>query len=282
MLEISMLDKLKAVFNMTTSSILFPITILFLIFVSFMFVTTNKNNSEKSIRTYISIYLLLFLLIIVRYWDGLSTMFDYMMDNVFIALYFPNIAVYLIAIIITNIIMWISMFSTKTKKIIKIVNSVAFSILHYLLILVLSIINTNKLNVFDQAALYNNINVHSLIELSSNIFVLWISFLIVYRLVMKYINARTMKKIEDLSVERIGERYNEITSVRDFIKEVDAPIIVKREPTHEKVKVVYELPKTTYTDVKIVEEDNKEEVKIIEEETENKLSDLLSLYESIN
>ena len=68
------------------------------------------------------------------------------MNNFFIVLYFPNIAVYLAAIIIANIILLVSVFGFKTPKLVKTINVIVYAIIHYLLALVLNVITKNEIN----------------------------------------------------------------------------------------------------------------------------------------
>ena len=173
--SITLQDKLDVVIKLTSTNLFYQVALIILIFLSFLLIITNKNNKKDSIKTFLTIYLLTFLVILIKYSKSLSTMFDY-----FIIFYFPNIAVYFLGIIITNIITLVSIFSKKTKKNIKVINSIMFCIINYLLIMILNIINTKKLDVFDPTSLYENKNIHTLIELSSNIFIIWIVFLILY------------------------------------------------------------------------------------------------------
>lgn len=113
-------------------------------------------------------------------------MFDYMMNNFFIAVYFPNLAIYFAAIITTNIILWISIFNRKITKWIRTINTATFCIIHYLLILIINIIIKNKLDIFDTTSIYQNKNALALIELSSAVFVSWILFLIIYKIIRVY------------------------------------------------------------------------------------------------
>lgn len=235
MSEISLIEKLKVIFEITKSNIVYPFIILFLFIVSFLFITTNKNNAKESKKTYGIIYLIMLITILIKYSSSLQTMFDYMMNNLFIVFYFPNIAVYLSAIIITNIIMWTSIFKTTTKTFIKIVNSIIFSAIHYLFILTLSIITTKNINVFDQKALYANKDIHSLIELSSNIFLIWLVFLIVYKLILTYLESKKATKIStEIEINNpneivpIAERNLQINLPNNVTK-VTPPYIVKRE-----------------------------------------------------
>ena len=127
-------------------------------------------------------------------------MLDYLMNNLFIVIYFPNLAVYLAAIIITNVIIWISIFNFKTTKFIKTINITIYSILSYLLALLLNIISTEKLDVFTQQSVYGSKNALGIIELSSSIFVIWIIFLIVYKIFLYY--TRKDYKPQKIIIER--------------------------------------------------------------------------------
>lgn len=316
--EISILEKIKVIFEITKSNAFYPIIILFLVFISFLFITTNKNNAKESKKTYSLLYLIAITIILVKYASSLSTMFDYMMNQLFVVFYFPNIAVYLGAIITTNIVMWISMFSTKTKTSIKVINSIVFSVLHYLFILVLSIITKENINVFAQKELYQNANIHALIEFSSNIFLLWISFLIIYKIIKTYLENKKETKIlkEAVTVEHRGKNSSKEAEKNSFrlpnnVFKTTAPYIVKRETS--RTKIVYELPKQTENtavydqmltldDYKLLvsllkEEKTKELKKKIstvtkenkgisqeqkKEDKENRLSELMELYKSVN
>lgn len=247
MTKISLFDKIQVLFNITKSNIFYPIIIIALILISFLFITTNKNNTKESKKTYGTIYAIIIIISLIKYGNSLATMFDYMVNNLFIVFYFPNIAVYLVAIIATNIIMWISMFSTKTKQLIKIINSTIFSLIHYIFILILNLINTKNINVFNQKELYENIKIHSLIELSSNIFIIWILFLVIYRIIITYLESKKVEKVYNnstLTVEHINPTSENIPfsiKLPDNVIQINHPYILKREVS--KPQIVYNFPK---------------------------------------
>ncbi len=247
MTKISLLDKLQVLFNITKSNIFYPIIIIALILISFLFITTNKNNTKESKKTYGTIYAIILTISLIKYGKSLATMFDYMVNNLFIVFYFPNIAVYLVAIIATNVIMWVSMFSTKTKQLIKIINSIVFSLIHYIFILILNLINTKNINVFNQKELYENIKIHSLIELSSNIFIAWILFLIIYKIIITYLDSKKVEEVYNnstLTVEHINATNENLPfsiKLPDNVIQINHPYILKREVS--KPQIVYNFPK---------------------------------------
>lgn len=246
MKSLSLIDKFGVLFHLTKSNIFYPIIIFIFVVISFLFVTTNKNNKKESKRAYGTIYAILIVVTLVKYSSFLPKMFDYMMNNLFIIFYFPNIAVYLGAIVATNIIMWISMFSTKTKSLIKIINSIFFSIIHYIFILILNIISTAKIDVFNQSVLYSNNDIHALIELTSNFFLIWIFFLSIYKIIITYLESKKVERVfseEMINVEHVkeeGEEKHITIHLPNSVSLIDAPYIIKRDTN--KTNIVYNIP----------------------------------------
>lgn len=237
MKQLSIMDKIKVVIDMTKSNKMFFVILILLLFLSILFATTSRKNAKESKITYGLIYLACIAAIVIKYFKSISSMYDCMMNNLFIVFYFPNISVYVAAIIITNIIIWVNMFSKKSRAIIKAVNSAVFFFMHYILILLLSIIANNNLNVFDSTSLYANKNVHSLIELSSNIFIIWIIFLIVYKIVISYLERG---KEEVTVVEKVVVK-NKLPKALKKINELDAPMLIKREARNNLCKYIDEV-----------------------------------------
>lgn len=227
--DLSFLDKLKVLVDVSSSSGICIASIFILIFLIIMMLTTNKSNSKQTKILYIVIYMALIIAILVQYSSSIETMFDYMMNNLFIAIYFPNLAIYSAAIIATNIILWKTIFNFKEDRLLKVINTIIYALIHYLLVLILNVVVSNKLDVFDNSSVYSDQNALALIGLSSTVFVIWIIFIIIYKKI------RQKQKIEELVIE---ERK---TLVKDKLPsniiKVDIPKIVRGE-TRIKEKIV--------------------------------------------
>lgn len=198
MSKLSLLDKLKVLSDVTSSSGLFIVAIVILITLAALLITTNTKTRKKSRFVCIAIYGAIIIVSILFYREELFELFDYMMNNFFIAIYFPNLAIYFAAIVTTNIILWISIFNRKITKWIRTINTIIFCFIHYLLILIINIITTNKLDIFDQTSIYENQEALALIELSSTIFVVWILFLIIYKIIRIYQDNQEINPKEEL------------------------------------------------------------------------------------
>ena len=198
MSKLSLLDKLKVLSDVTSSSGLFIVAIVILIALAALLITTNTKTKKISRFVCIAIYGAIIIVSILFYREELFELFDYMMNNFFIAIYFPNLAIYFAAIVTTNIILWISIFNRKITKWIRTINTIIFCFIHYLLILIINIITTNKLDIFDQTSIYENQEALALIELSSTIFVVRILFLIIYKIIRIYQDNQEINPKEEL------------------------------------------------------------------------------------
>lgn len=269
MTKTSFMDKLNIILEVSKSSKLFIAVIAIIVVLAVLAITMNKKNAKYTKNIYVLVYAFILIAILVAYSSSLGKMFDYMMNNLFIAIYFPNIAIYLAAIIITNIILLVSIFNKKITKLIKNINVVMFSIMNYLLVLILSIVHQENLDVFTQTSIYGNGQVQALIELSSSVFMIWMAFLIIYKLIRTYqqktnpyyekpeihkviVEKKTrvlpsnIKEIKPLSVATIGTKDVVVEKRQRIlpsnINEIKSPRYVKQLPTKEVVKPVRILP----------------------------------------
>ena len=202
MSKLSFIDKLRILLDISKSSSLCIFILALLIFVGIIFITTNKKNAKRNKMIYASISVFILVTLVVAYHASLSNMLKYMMDNFFIVVYFPNLAIYLAALIATNIILWISLFNYKTTKSIKTLNVSVYIIMNYLLALLLNIVNKNNLDIFTQKSVYGNKNATALIELSSIIFIVWIIFLVIYKIILIYIRKDYQPKVKKILIKK--------------------------------------------------------------------------------
>ena len=235
MSKLSFWAKLGILFKVSFSSGLFVIILLGLIGLGFLFFMTDKKTLKRNKTIYLVVSCFVILFLLIAYHKSLGNMFDYLMNNLFVAVYFPNLAIYFAAIIIMNIILWISLFSFKTGEIIKKVNVVVYVIMNYLLALILSVIKNDNLDVFSQSSVYGNEKATALIELSSSIFIIWIIFLILYKIILIYLRKDYKPKVKKVIVRKkvkmLPENF-EATIIPEMVyqKRTNKPVLPKESP----------------------------------------------------
>lgn len=275
MSKLSLGKKLAIFWQVSKSSYLFLIVIAALLILGFIFYTTNKKNYKKRKVVYLLSSAVILALMIIFYHGSLANIFDYMMNNLFIAIYFPNLAIYFAAIIIMNIILWTSLFDFRTSEIIKKINIVVYVIINYLLALLLSVINSNKLDIFKQTSIYGNNKARAIIELTSFVFVIWIVFLILYKLFLIYIRKDYKPKVKKVIVKK------RVKKLPDNFIPITAPDAVIGKARRKDTKVSFKAKNVKvnkHKDDKIVAKTKEEPKSLIEEmieERKNKKSEVV-------
>lgn len=314
MSKLSFASKLGILVKTSLNSKIYLVLLLILVFLGIALATTNKKNSKTHKIIYITTTVLMLLFVFLSFHEPIGKIFSYMMNNFFIVVLFPNLAVYLAALIITNIILWISIFSFKSSKQIKVLNVVMYIVMNYLFALILNIVKTQGIDLYNQTAVYGNKNVGALISLSSTLFIVWIIFLIIYKILLIYLKKDYKPKIKKIIVKRkvkkLPENYVPL-EVPDYIytksskkkeqtntlsKEMESMFslndykimskMLKEQKQKEFDKENTEIKKEDNTIIKneiIKEEEKKKEDNSIEEDEQielKKYNELLELYKT--
>ena len=286
--KLSFMDKINVLIEVSTSSKMFLLVLAFLFFLGIVFFNTNKKNNKSTKMIYLLSMLFIVTYLVITYHKSLGNMIDYLMNNLFVIIYFPNLAAYLAALVIMNVILLVSIFNYKVSKIIKTINITVYCVLNYILALILSVIDKYNLDVFSVESVYKNKSAQALIELSSIIFIVWILFLIVYKIIMFY-----LKKDYEPPVKKVVVK-KKVRVLPDYINETTIPSIVWKPKVEEKPvivpltneeKLLKQLDKSlTLEDYKILLQLLKEK-KIREEKRKrhkDEFNELIEMYRNIN
>ena len=259
MSKLSFIDKLGLFFEVAKDSYWSIIVLIILLVIGYIFSNTNRKTIKRNKYIYIGFSLCLLILLLVAYSSSIGQIFDNMINNLFIIIYFPNLAIYFAAIIATSIILWISIFNFKTTDIIKKLNLIIYIIINYLFALLLYTVKDNKLDIFSQESIYGNKQATALIELSSIIFVLWIIFLIVYKVILIYLRKDYKPKVKKVVVEK------RIKKLPKNYKNIDIPNKVYTNKNIVKKDKIYSIEEVKQYEDMLSLEDYKLLLKLLKE-----------------
>ena len=158
-----------------------PLFIIFF-FIPIILFFLKKRHGKK---VYLIVYFISIVAILIIFGDILFKLFDNLMDGIFMTLYFPNFITLFIVVIMCALIGLISLLSTKMHKINKIINYVGFLVVYSLFALVLVTIQSNKINIYKDNALYSNKDVLALMQILIGAFAIQIVSLIIIYLINK-------------------------------------------------------------------------------------------------
>ena len=215
----TLLDRIKILFNLIISSPFFISIIVIFLLTTFVLILYGriKNNTLKYVVAFG--YLLIAVLILIKYGSSILNLSDSLVDQVFSFLYFPNLIAYVCMIILTILIIIYTFVNKKTKFFIKIFNVISFVFLMILFILTLDVIVKNGINIYDKVEVFSNETIVVLIEMSTFIFAIWtISLFINY--IVNVIN----EKLEKNKFHEIEEKVEDKISVYENNVNIDSEV----------------------------------------------------------
>lgn len=190
----NIIDTLLDIITNSPSSVLF--IILGIIFAAAMIINIkNKKQIGKMVSILGWIFIVLF--ITIRFNVYLGRLFDNLINNIFMQIFFPNLATYIVIIIVTNIIFLYTVLSKKTNNYEKIINVIFFIIIMVFMVYTLERIIASNIDVYQFKEVYTNDSVRTLIQSTTLLFTLWIILIISKLIITKLIQ----KSIENMTYE---------------------------------------------------------------------------------
>ena len=195
------IEILLDVISNSPSSVLF--IILGIIFASAMIINIkNKKKIGKLVSILGWIFIVLFIIII--YSSYLNKLFDNLINNIFMQIFFPNLATYVIIIIITNFIFLYSIIK-KTSNLSKVINVIFFTVIMVFMLYTLEQIITNNINIYSFEEVYSNDDISVLIQSTTVLFTFWI-ILIISKLIINKLIEKSIKNIKNEEKDNISEK----------------------------------------------------------------------------
>ena len=172
--DYSLTEKLKILMNMIFKSPLFLFSFIIALFLFIVFIIFLKKDKKINKWFFISAWLIIFIVLVIKYNSIVFYLIDSFFDSIFMALYFPNISIYITLVIISNFFLLYSFIKKDLDKSYKLINFLSSLLIDTLLILIIDVVNSNSLNINDSLVIYSNSNLLVLFELTTSIFTSWI------------------------------------------------------------------------------------------------------------
>ncbi len=194
---ISFFDRIKMLFKIVSGSSFFIILFAIAIFTLIILIINvkSKNKTIKIITA--SVYGIVVILALIKYWQALLSLGDTIVDKIFTAVYFPNYISYICMMIISILLIILVITNKKISSFGKYGSILSFSFIIFLFILTLETIMSNNIVITSKTSIYSNETLVILIQTSTIIFTIWIVFYLigsVVSLIDKKINSPIIKE----------------------------------------------------------------------------------------
>lgn len=205
MRDFSLIEKLEILMNIIGSSPLFLFCFMLAIVILIFYIINVKQNKKLNKWIFIGLWIILLLVLIIKYNDIMFKLLDEVFNYIFEFLYFPDFPIYIIVLIISNVFFIITIFGRKTQTSYKVLNAITTIVLDSILVLVIDIVSKNKVDIYNSVSIYSNSNLLVLLELSVAIFVSWLllNLLITAHLKLKRFDKKEYPKMQEIVFEDV-------------------------------------------------------------------------------
>ena len=201
----SLVDKSKILMDIILSSPLFLFCFMVGIAVLIFYIISIKKEKSINKWIFISIWSFLVIILLINYNGIIIKLISNLLDDFFEALYFPDLTVYIIILFISNFFFFYSILSKKINKKYKLLNFCNVLIINIFLVLIIDIVKSNNINIYDELNVYTNSKLLVLLELTSSIFVSWIllCLLVATHIKLKKYDKKELPKMQEIVFEDI-------------------------------------------------------------------------------
>jgi hypothetical protein len=218
MIRASIFEKFASMANLISTNYVFLLVLIAFIFLSLVLFNTTKFDTKKTKIGYIASYAVIILVLFIKYKNEIFNLFDSLMNNLFLMICFPSITVYILMIIALNVMLIKTVFKETIKNYNKIFNITIYSFVHFNLVLILSTVVKNKLDVSSDLSLYTNETVLNLIDLSIGAFILYL----IVNFLFNFIEKKTATKEVKAAIPVTADNKVRITKEESKPKEIEA------------------------------------------------------------
>jgi len=247
MIQIGILEQLKILYEIFINN-KYVLNISIIAGLALIILELLNVFSSKKITKIISflIYALIVGSLVFFYHTEIITFLDYLVNNIFVLLLFPNFAVYTLVIILINIFMLKSIFG-KYNRLYKNINIIFFILFNVIFYLIIDNIVKNNISIYEQLNVYTNSNLLVLIQVSMNLFCIWLLVMLVIKIVSLFTGHLPSK---DLALETI---YDSEDSNDSMIVDINPSMVLE--------SVQPKIDYNSYLNIKPIKKDNKQKKK---------------------
>ena len=177
--QLSFFDKIQVLFQLLFSSPIIIGIFAFSMILMIMLFFYSRLNKKIVKYVFIGLYIVIIGFAIIKYGSYFLTSLDSFVTLFMANIYFPIIPVYIVIMLISFIIMIITLSSRKKSRVVKIINTVFFTLIQMLFAVFIYIVESNDIDLSSNTGLYTNDQTMTLLELGMGLFFIWMVILLV-------------------------------------------------------------------------------------------------------
>ena len=208
--QLTFFDKIQVLFQLLFSSPIIIGIFAFSMILMIMLFFYSRLNKKIVKYVFIGLYVIIIGFAIIKYGSYFLTSLDSFVTLFMANIYFPIIPVYIVIMLASFIIMIITLSSRKKSRVVKIINTVFFTLIQMLFAVFIYTVETNDIDLSSNTGLYTNDQTMTLLELGMGLFFIWMIILLVILYLKKADKIFKVKKnVEQEDFDLYINDYNE-------------------------------------------------------------------------
>ena len=175
--RVTFIESIIKILNLIASVPFFIEILLLTLILTIMMIFFYFRKSKKGKITSLIIYIVTLFLLPISHLSFFANTIDKIVENYIEILYFPSCYVYIALLIITDVSIFRRILKNIKGQEIKwysLLYLVYFFVFQFLFFLIVRVVMTENINIFERSQLYTNVTLTSLLQVSSYLF--WIRF----------------------------------------------------------------------------------------------------------
>lgn len=195
--QLTFVDKIQVLCKLLFSSPVIIGIFAFSMILMILLFFYSKLNKKIMKFIFIFIYVLVIGFAVVKYGNYFLSSIDSFVTLFMANIYFPVLPFYVAIMFISFVIMIFTLNSKSQHRVVKIINTVFFTLIQMLFALFIYIVESNNIDLSVNTNLYTNEQTLTLLELGMGLFVVWIFVLLIIFYLKKADKIFKVKNVDD-------------------------------------------------------------------------------------
>lgn len=220
----SILKVLKTISSIPLFIEILILTGLLLIIMIFFYFRKSKIGRSTSLI----IYIISLCLLPISHFSFFVDTLDKIVENYIKILYFPSCYVYIAILIITDVSILGSLIKNikdNNRKWYVVLDIIYFGIFQFLFFMILRLVITNNIDIFERTELYSNSNLTSCLQISSYLFWIRFAIIIIIKIINKLSSFELINKSKDnIQIAKAPKNINNTIDVSKLVQNFNTDV----------------------------------------------------------
>ena len=159
-------DVFTSLYSIVSSSAFFLVYLIITVLLLIILLIGLKKLKKVISISFVIIWITAIALLIIKYYKFLLSIMDNFVENMLMSIYFPSLSVFVLVLLISNILLFISLFKNIRPLFYRVIWIISGIIINFLFALIVDIVAVNNIDIYTATEVYSNKDLFVLLDTS--------------------------------------------------------------------------------------------------------------------